>query len=61
MQELNFKFNAEQVNIILAGLNELPQKVSRGLSDFIVNTANEQIKATEEKATPDPAPAKKAK
>lgn len=59
MQELTFKFNADQVNIILAGLNELPQKVSRALSDYIVNTANEQIKANEEKAGTEGQPAKK--
>lgn len=43
MQQLTFNFNPEQVNLIIAALNELPQKLSRSLTDYIVNTANEQL------------------
>jgi hypothetical protein len=41
-KQFNFTFNVNQINTIIAGLDELPHKFSRGMIDDIQNQIQRQ-------------------
>jgi len=44
---VNLRVNVEEVNVILAGLEELPHKISRRVVDNIIGQSQEQLKKPE--------------
>lgn len=51
---LNFSLNIEEINAILAALQELPAKVANPMTQKIREQAETQIKALQEAAQPAP-------
>lgn len=51
MIELTFKLTIDEANIILAGLQELPAKVSNPLTKKLQEQAQEQLSKKEENKT----------
>lgn len=49
--EVTISFTVNQLNVIIAGLDELPHKMSRPLIDKISRTAEEQLKPQGELAS----------
>ena len=43
--EITLKLSVEQINVVIAGLDELPHKFSRPLIDTISKQAQEQMQA----------------
>jgi hypothetical protein len=55
MKNITLILNADQLNVVMAGLYELPQKVARATTDLIVNQVNLQQQPPQQPPADQPA------